>query len=374
MASSDSMRAIFAKPDSACADAGYGSELLIAVVRLLLVLLLLSVSITAYAAGPFDGRGQMLLGGAGLALLESLLVYSAARRHFGRSYIGFLSAMLDVALVSGGAMLATRLAPGSDVAALLFPAYFLAIGATSLRYDARICVAAGALACLLHGTLVAAGSGGVASWGQFAGQEVLLVAATALATAVVVRSRELRLLAIFDRLTGLANRGYFDERLRVEAASAARLERPLTVVMIDIDHFKAFNDTYGHRAGDEVLRALGGLLKGSFRATDLVARYGGEEIALVLPGMGPVDAMRRLESIRRAVERLPVSLLENASPLALTVSVGVATWPHDGRSGEDVLRSADERLYQAKRAGRNKVAGPLLSAEPARASLPAADA
>ena len=128
--------------------------------------------------------------------------------------------------------------------------------------------------------------------------------------------------------------------------------------MIDIDHFKKFNDTYGHVGGDEALQVVAKTLRESCRATDVLARYGGEEFALVLPGVMSSRATDLLERIRRVLAVKPIHLPNRAKPVSLTVSVGVALWPDDGKDAAEILQCADRRLYEAKSQGRDRVVGP----------------
>ena len=163
----------------------------------------------------------------------------------------------------------------------------------------------------------------------------------------------LREQTIRDPLTGLFNRRYLDESLERELSRAVRDKRPLSLLMIDIDSFKKLNDTYGHPAGDEVLRRLGELIRNGARNADLPCRYGGEEFLLVLPNM-PLDAaFERAEDLRQlfAVERIGVG---NAG-LSATMSVGVAAFPDHGNTRESLIEVADRALYAAKHAGRNCV-------------------
>jgi diguanylate cyclase (GGDEF)-like protein len=163
---------------------------------------------------------------------------------------------------------------------------------------------------------------------------------------------ELREQAIRDSLTGLANRRYLDEVLPRELARAKRSGATLSVVMIDIDHFKAANDLYGHHEGDRLLALLGNVLEGGTRPSDTACRYGGEEFLLVLPGTLPEVARDRVEALRAEyVARLRADGL--ASPP--TLSAGVAAFPVHASSDEELLRSADKALYRAKAQGRNCV-------------------
>jgi len=161
----------------------------------------------------------------------------------------------------------------------------------------------------------------------------------------------LREQATRDALTGLFNRRYLYESIERELARARREGYPVSVVMIDIDHFKAFNDRHGHLAGDEFLIVLGKLLLESIRQGDLACRYGGEEFILVLPGAQLEDAMRRAETICQAFQNRSIEF--NGSRLTATVSVGIALYPNHGENTNHIIMAADMALYQAKEAGRN---------------------
>jgi diguanylate cyclase (GGDEF)-like protein len=166
---------------------------------------------------------------------------------------------------------------------------------------------------------------------------------------------QLRRLATHDELTGLLNRRRFDSLLAEEAERARRFERPLSLVLVDLDHFKKINDEHGHPAGDGVLRALAGVLRAGARSIDRVARIGGEEFALLLMET-PHDAalataQRLVESVRSARLAVP-----DAGDLAITISAGVATIPTHAIDGIALVRLADQALYAAKRAGRDRVA------------------
>ncbi|SDE38837.1 GGDEF domain-containing protein [Paraburkholderia lycopersici] len=172
----------------------------------------------------------------------------------------------------------------------------------------------------------------------------------------VVAEGELLRLAVTDPLTGLANRRAFDRRLAEEWQHAVRERTPLSVLFFDIDHFKLFNDTYGHAAGDEVLAFVAGrIAAGSRRATDLVARFGGEEFVVLLPGTTLDAATRMAEKIRRRIESDNLTL-SGTHHGCVTVSAGCASCdPPAGGSGAKLLIAADRLLYEAKEAGRNQV-------------------
>lgn len=160
-------------------------------------------------------------------------------------------------------------------------------------------------------------------------------------------------LAVRDPLTGLFNRRYMEETLERELAQSARDCSPLSLVIMDIDHFKQLNDTHGHQAGDQVLKALAKLLRTHMRKGDVTCRYGGEEFVAILPGAALAVAAARADSWRRAFERL--SLDYEGRTIQSTFSVGVAEFPLHGATGDELLFQADNALYLAKRSGRNCV-------------------
>ena len=161
-------------------------------------------------------------------------------------------------------------------------------------------------------------------------------------------------LATVDPLTGLYNRRFMDETLEREVVRANRKRTPLAVIMIDIDHYKSFNDSYGHAAGDVVLRAAGELMKRHIRSSDVVCRYGGEEFLVVMPEAGVDIARERGEALRRAVQELDISH-EGMALGEVTVSLGIAMFPQHGSSVAELVAAADAALYDAKNRGRNRL-------------------
>ena len=172
--------------------------------------------------------------------------------------------------------------------------------------------------------------------------------------------------AIRDPLTGLYNRRYLEETMDREIHRSRRLKAPLGVVMMDLDHFKAFNDGFGHAAGDALLSALANVITAGIRAEDIACRYGGEEFLLVLPGASLETTRERAENVRQAVKALQVKY-QGHFLKSTTISLGVAIFPDHGVTAEEVIAAADAALYRAKQAGRDRV-------EIARLNSPAAAA
>ncbi|MDP1613979.1 MAG: sensor domain-containing diguanylate cyclase [Sulfuritalea sp.] len=171
--------------------------------------------------------------------------------------------------------------------------------------------------------------------------------------AVQVLQEQLREQSVHDALTGLYNRRYLEETLGRELIAAERGGNPVSLIMADLDHFKAVNDIYGHLAGDEVLRVFGALIKRHARGSDICCRYGGEEFLLVLPGMAQASAIERAERLRAALVATPVEY--GSIHIPVSGSFGVAVFPRDGRGGDELIGAADGALYAAKAAGRNCV-------------------
>ena len=164
----------------------------------------------------------------------------------------------------------------------------------------------------------------------------------------------LRTQSVRDHLTSLFNRRYMEETLERELRRAQRNSVPLSVIMVDVDHFKRFNDDHGHDAGDALLAELGRLLRGHVRVEDVPCRVGGEEFAIVMPGAAAKDALRRAEELRDAAHRLRI-VHRGVSLGALSISLGVAAFPEHATAADAILRAADSALYRAKREGRDRV-------------------
>lgn len=171
-------------------------------------------------------------------------------------------------------------------------------------------------------------------------------------------NESLMLFAFTDHLTGLRTRGYFEQQLELEIKRSDRKSEPCTLLMLDIDHFKRLNDSFGHSIGDQVLREMAKVFTQDMREVDTVARYGGEEFVIILPDTTAPEGYAVAERIRSAVER--TSFLSGPetvclAPLALTISIGIATIPADTQGKQELVDFADAALYAAKSLGRNRI-------------------
>ncbi len=349
--------------DPALVDAGTEGERLVARIRILLLLMLLLVQAVP-SADPIDNFVGFTVNV--LALVIAIAIYFLATYRY-KPWLAFLSSGIDVSLVS--LCLVGYFVYGKPQTAvnskIVFETYFLAIGCASLRYDWRVCATSGALAVAQYAAIVAyawnnfaffgaVGADSAFGWNIQSGRLIVLSAAALISVAGVLRAQRLRLLSTTDRLTGTANRGFFDQRLGEEESRARRYGHAFSVALLDVDHFKRFNDSYGHVAGDLALQTLAETLRGSVRKSDLVARYGGEEFALILPETPLEEAARKMELMRRLVAATEIEL-DPTLVVKIDVSVGVAAFPRDGADGRAVLAAADSRMYEAKHAGRGRV-------------------
>lgn len=187
--------------------------------------------------------------------------------------------------------------------------------------------------------------------------ELPLLARLATCSAIALRNAilidELRSQVAIDFLTGCYNRRGFEEHLRVEISRARRYMHPLSMILVDLDHFKAMNDRFGHPVGDHALLSVGQLLRRTFRTSDRVCRYGGDEFALIFPETDRAEAVRLAERLRA---RISSTFPDDDMPEAITASLGVAAFPEDAGDAESLVLAADRALYQAKFRGRNQVA------------------
>ena len=366
------LASLWSGPDPVLAEAGVAGELLVAKVRLSLATLLLLIPVINSIFFPVDQKEGLI--GISLAsgtFLLSVTVYYLISRNFNPSWLGFVSSSFDVSLISAALALfflanQPHTATNSRV---VFEGYFLAIGASSLRYDKRICITAGLLAFGeylwisyyaashwdLNNPSYAPFPYGVFSWSSQISRLIMMLTASALSLALVSRSQRLLQLATSDPLTLLFNRGYVDDRLAIELSRAGRYNQPLTLAVIDADHFKQLNDTHGHPAGDVVLKKIGALLRDTFRQSDTAGRYGGEEFVVILPETDMEAARRKVEALREQIANTLIDLAPYGKSVRLTISAGLASFPQDGQDAARLFATADERMFEAKRAGRNRV-------------------
>jgi len=370
---------LWSRPDPILAEAGAAGELLVAKIRISLATIILLIPIIDTLFFPMD-RTESLVGISltGGTFLLSLLVFFLISREFNPKWLSFASSSFDVSLVSGALVLFLVMnQPHTAVnSKVVFEGYFLAIGSTSLRYDKRVCVTAGLLAFFeyfaivyftahhwdLNGASYAPYIYGQFAWSAQISRLILMLTASALSLALVVRSQRLLQLATSDALTGLFNRGYVDDRFALELSRARRYGKRLTLAVIDADRFKLLNDTHGHPAGDVVLRKIGAILRESFRQSDTVGRYGGEEFVVILPETDIEVAARKLEALRELVAGTAIPLATRAGQVSVTISAGLSSFPDDGEDAPELFAVADDRMFQAKKEGRNRVvAGSMVT-------------
>ncbi len=374
---------IWGRPDPALAAAGVEGESVVARVRLVAMALLMISPTWSLIRRPHEAIHVTGFAVTLTASIIAALIWLSLRRGRWRPWVSFASSAFDVSMVTTA--LVSFYLVSSPLAALnstvTFEMYFLAITATSLRYDARVCIVAGSLAIAQYGAiwLVAAlahelGDPALSTTNgpyipvDLLTRLILLGIATLLAVTLVRRAQRLLYLAARDRLSGLFNRRHFDRALADAVAIAGRTAQPLSLAILDIDHFKQINDVHGHAVGDLAIRAVADRLLGAMRRTDVVARYGGEEFVVLMPNTPPDGALQRIEAIRAELASAPVPFAAGLA-VPLNFSAGVAGMPSDGSavrsraSGgvvtpEALLIRADERLLAAKRSGRGRCVGP----------------
>lgn len=350
--------------------AGAEGERQVANVRVVVVALLLIMPIYRVLAYPPDGENFWGFIVTGVAMVLSVIILIYLRRHSYHPWLGFLTSTVDGSFVTLALVLFAIV--GSPLHAVddkTFEVYFLPLMAMSLRQDRRICLFTGCMLVLQYGVLVMYvathfdlyemhrhdPSTGFFSPADQWTRLILMASAAFISYAYVVRSQALVNRAIRDPLTGLLNRGYFDNLFAYEIERGRRYGKRFAVLLMDADHFKRINDNHGHAAGDLVLKSLAQALQKSLRESDIVVRFGGEEFVLILHDTAAEAALAKAESLRLAVERLVVGAPQYA--IQFTLSVGVAVYPEDGTVAHVLLSQADKRLLLAKHAGRNRVVG-----------------
>ncbi|MGH7721365.1 MAG: diguanylate cyclase [Candidatus Dormibacteria bacterium] len=239
------------------------------------------------------------------------------------------------------------------------PPEALLVGATAASAEARTGLRDFCVAPLRMGRTVLGVLGLARAAGAFAGADAALVSSSAEQVALALeRYRFIAMVqrqASIDDLTGLYNHRFLIDYLGQQVALAERLNTPLAILVLDLDHFKGVNDTHGHPSGDAVLSAFAQTLTGSIRRADLAARYGGEEFIVVMANTSALDARRVAEKIRAAAEAMAVPIDGTGATASVTVSVGGAAYPEDTVTAAALLATADAALYDAKHGGRNRV-------------------
>lgn len=197
---------------------------------------------------------------------------------------------------------------------------------------------------------------------DFSDMDIKLLETVALYSAVAIERRiyyqsaiSLKKISITDPLTSLLNRRYFEERIAEELERSRRHVQPFSLIIIDIDNFKGFNDTYGHLHGDEALRNTAMGIRKCIRVIDIAARYGGEEFAVILPTTDKVEAMIIGKRIRDEIDKMSIPIRGKENAARLTISLGIATYPVDASTIDDLINNADRALYKAKGLGKNRV-------------------
>lgn len=355
--------------EPALITAGREGEAIAAQTRVALaVLLSISPLVTLYQ-NPGARQATLALPLALLFIVAGGWTYWLSRQEPYPAWASYAGSIADVTLVSAYQVMLfldglAFVALGSRVT---FTLYVFVIIGTGLRYDPRLVLMTGLLAALQWmGVIVWANASGLGVQavesgrfypttrlsGQFE-ELVIIAAATVMSMIIVDRSREIRLSSVLDGLTRLLNKAHFEERFALELERALRHGRPVALAILDLDRFKAINDTMGHPAGDAVIYEAADRLRRMVRRTDLVARLGGDEFAVVLPETPPAEAAAKIEELCAAVGGTPIEVEQVA--VTVTCSAGVASAPLDGVSVAPLVALADRRLLDAKRQGRNRI-------------------
>ncbi|MGH8107250.1 MAG: diguanylate cyclase [Arenimonas sp.] len=362
----DLSRDLRERPDEIMLEIGAGGELLVARIRVAASALLLLLPICNLLFG--GSYYETFSGGTGAAgaFLLSLLWLSLSKHHRMYRWLPFVSAGADVSMVSIVLLLLSLNNPAAGLnSVVVWTCYPLAIMATALRNDVRVCVLAGTLALVQFSLLsifvmyhndgsVASIDYGVVSVSNQIQRIVLLIAISMLTAVVVYRMQLLVQLSGTDGLTGLPNRQYLNHRVPHLLERAKADNATLSVAIIDMDFFKRINDDLGHLVGDKALRHVVQLLRNELDDEEPLIRIGGEEFLLVMR-MPIGTAWERLEFLRKRIADNPFLNGHDAIPRTLTFSAGIASCPQDASDISSLLKHADRRLRAAKQMGRNRV-------------------
>lgn len=362
---SHKLRRFFRPPDPALVASGAGGVRSVAMTRIWFIAVMAVAPLLGFLIRGVDADIEIRLAALALmvALFYSLITCAMLRRRGWRPSRAeaYFTSTFDLTLVTGTLLLLGMAVDAERVihSEAVWAVYLLVIMTSALRLDIRVCIYMGLMAIVQYIALVAILDlvlGGVLIAFDRVIQLtrlVLMLAATALAVGIVNRSRSLMTISGFDSLTGLATRRYFNQRFADELFKARHLRRPLSLILFDLDHFKRVNDAHGHEAGDKVLIQMANLLRHHKRPEDFLARWGGEEMVMILPNTDLLAAgrvARRLaEVVRETTFQIP------AGDLRITVSAGVAERSVDCDDPEALFQAADLRMLQAKKLGRDRV-------------------
>lgn len=362
----DLSRDLRERPDEIMLEIGAGGELLVARIRTIATALLLLLPITNLLLGGSYYESITGAIGATGAFLLSLLWLSLSKHHRLYRWLPFVSAASDVSMVSAVLLGLSLNNPSAGLnSVVVWCCYPLAIMATSLRNDLRVCLLAGGLAIvqfsllsifIMHhgeGIITSVDYGTVTASNQIQ-RIVVLFAISILTVFVVYRMQLLVQLSGTDGLTGLPNRLYLNHRVPHLLERAKTENATLSVAIIDMDFFKRINDDMGHLVGDKALRHVVQILRNELNDEEPLIRIGGEEFLLVMR-MPIGTAWERIEFLRKRVNDNPFLKDPNAVPRMLSFSAGIACSPQDASDISSLLKHADRRLRAAKQQGRNRV-------------------
>jgi diguanylate cyclase (GGDEF)-like protein len=355
---------IFRSPDPLLLEASAGGERLVAWTRLYFWAFISLAPLSTMFVRGFDVPRELLLSAIGALVLTAwsgVVLAVLLRRTEVPPRAGFITGAIDITLPTL-TFAAIALAGRGEVfvhSQSGWAVYLLVIMTSCLRLDMRVCLFMGLLAVTEYVALivwiVTAFDVALIDYDMMiqSSRVMLMAAATALCIGIVHRMQGLISASGFDPLTRLANRPYFNERLQAEISRAERTGSPLSLAVIDLDEFKIFNDTHGHHAGDKALRHVAALIILEKRDADFAARWGGEELILIMPDTGSEEAVKAANRIIDRIRNSPVHV--NGGDHQITASVGVSQMGKDGDDGTQLFAAADRRVYRAKSLGRDRV-------------------
>lgn len=344
-----------------------GGERMVARVRLVLIACVFAIPLIQiiYFKGHVGHDLWVGTSAAGLAFVLAIVYFLLARQQRQLTWLSYLTSISDVTIISG--TLATFLVLGEPHVAVnsqvAWEVYLLAIAATALRPKRGLVLATTVVAVVQYLIIVlyadlrwnlnaahwAPFIYGTFSWAAQISRLILMSVAGLLAVGLIREIAHISRLAGTDSLTGTFNRTYFELRVEQEVQRALRYNRSLTLVMVDIDYFKRINDTLGHEFGDRALVEVTQYLKNGLRASDILFRYGGDELAVLMPETLAYDAHMIMQRIIRALHSQRIQGRE------LTISAGIASLPAEASGTQTLIKAADSHLYAAKDGGRDRI-------------------